>query len=126
MSLCSDGKRKLLFIHRLVAQAFVPNLALLPEVNHKDANKRNNLFSNLEWVTRKQNANHAKQLGLYRHEPARGENHPDAKLTDEDVLCIRAQYKAGMSQADLRHWFSLSKSAMSNVCRGETWTHLPL
>jgi hypothetical protein len=44
-----DGKRKHLKVHRLVAEAFVPNKSNLPEVNHKDENKHNNDAYNLEW-----------------------------------------------------------------------------
>jgi len=45
-------------VNRVVAMAFIPNPSNLPQVNHKDENKLNNMVSNLEWVTCKQNANY--------------------------------------------------------------------
>lgn len=56
--LCKNGKRKTHRIHRLVAQSFIPNPENKPEVNHLDENKTNNMVSNLEWSTRKENLNH--------------------------------------------------------------------
>ena len=51
VALCKENKPKLYSIHRLVAQAFIPNPDGLPQVNHKDENKKNNCVSNLEWCT---------------------------------------------------------------------------
>lgn len=53
-----DGKRVIKLIHRLVAEAFMPNHDNLPEVNHKDENPQNNNVENLEWCTSKYNANY--------------------------------------------------------------------
>lgn len=56
--LYSDCQCKHCLVHRLIAQAFIPNPDGLPEVNHKDENKRNNRIENLEWCTRKYNVNY--------------------------------------------------------------------
>ena len=50
-----DGKRYTMKVHRLVAQAFIPNPDNLPQVNHKDENKSNNNVENLEWITNRDN-----------------------------------------------------------------------
>jgi hypothetical protein len=55
VSLFKDGKGKLFLVHRLVAEAFIPNNNNLPQVNHKDENKENNNVNNLEWCTAKYN-----------------------------------------------------------------------
>ncbi len=57
VTLYKNGKRKSFSVHRLVAEAFLPNPDNLPEINHKDENKANNCASNLEWCDRKYNAN---------------------------------------------------------------------
>ena len=53
----NNGSKRLL-IHRLVAQAFIPNSENLPQVNHKDENPSNNSMDNLEWCTAKYNMNY--------------------------------------------------------------------
>ena len=59
VNLCKDGKRKLFYVHRLVAQAFLDNPNNLPEINHIDEeDKTNNCVSNLEWCDRKYNINY--------------------------------------------------------------------
>ena len=56
--LYNDSVRKIFSIHRLVAQAFIPNLYNKPQVNHLDENKKNNSVDNLEWATAKENSNY--------------------------------------------------------------------
>jgi hypothetical protein len=66
LGLCKNGKIKYYSIHRLVAEAFIPNPNNYPCVNHKDENVQNNNVENLEWCTHKQNNNYKKH-NLKKH-----------------------------------------------------------
>lgn len=59
-----DGHSRHFYVHRLVAEAHIPNPCNLPEVNHIDGNPRNNIAENLEWVTGADNKRHAFASGL--------------------------------------------------------------
>ena len=58
VNLCKNGKIKNHLIHRLVAEAYIPNPDNLPQVNHKDENKTNNCLQNLEWCDAIYNINY--------------------------------------------------------------------
>ena len=58
IDLFKDGRKKSLKVHRLVAQAFIPNFNMYKEINHIDCDKTNNCVDNLEWCTRSHNVNH--------------------------------------------------------------------
>lgn len=62
--LSKNNKHGLKSVHRLVAQAFIPNLENKPQVNHIDGNKQNNRVDNLEWCNNSENQLHAWKLGL--------------------------------------------------------------
>jgi hypothetical protein len=64
--LSKEGSVVTRFVHRLIAEAFVPNFQDKPCVNHKDGNKLNNEIDNLEWVTHKENMQHAYRTGLIK------------------------------------------------------------
>lgn len=70
-------------IHQLVAEAFIPNPENKPEVNHKDLNKQNNHYSNLEWNTHSENMKHAYKNGV-NQKPLR--NH--STNTRKKVICV--------------------------------------
>lgn len=63
----NSNYKRVLKVHRLVAKAYIPNPHKLSQVNHKDGNKENNSYLNLEWTTNEENMNHANEIGLRKH-----------------------------------------------------------
>jgi hypothetical protein len=63
----NKNERKCFLVHRLVAQAYLPNKDNKPEVHHKDADRKNNHVQNLQWVTREENNQAAWDSGNKTH-----------------------------------------------------------
>lgn len=124
LRLMRNNAFKIKYVHRLVAEAFIPNLENLPQVNHKDGNKRNNNVENLEWVTPSQNIKHAYKFIL---SPTinKGENNNGAKLTNDNILQIRSLYTAGnISQRKLGNLFKISHGHISCIINRKVWKHI--
>lgn len=62
ISLWKGNKEKIFYVHRLVGQAFIPCYQRGSIINHKDGNRKNNCIDNLEWVSYKDNSNHARDI----------------------------------------------------------------
>ena len=105
-----DGKKhKRFFRHRLVAEYFIPNPNNLPEVNHKDGNKDNCYFENLEWCTRSGNEKHAWQTNLKHYNSGTIKNKPFVVEFENGISktyqsqCILAK-ELNLSQATIGGW----------------------
>lgn len=70
--LCKNSKSKKFRIHRLLANAYIPNPLIKPCVNHIDGNRENNSLKNLEWVTRSENTLHGYHVSKNMKAPSLG------------------------------------------------------
>jgi len=117
-----SGPRKMLRVHRLVAEAFVSNPDGLPFVNHIDHDRQNNIAANLEWCTQQQNLAHADKAGRMQRDYWQGKRSPNASLSDDQVRAIRGLYSSGgYSLAKLGERFGISKRATGRVVNRETY-----
>ena len=103
--------RKNQFIHRLLAQAFIPNSLNKPHVNHIDGNKQNNCMSNLEWNTCKENAQHAVNLGLTTF------THSEKEVSQIDLVtgCVLRDFKSLQEAETIT---GVARQNISKVVRG--------
>lgn len=130
IKLCKpDCKEKTTLLHRVVAIAFLSNPHNLPEVNHKDGDKRNNSVSNLEWCSSQYNSKHAVENGLAN--PPKGENHANSVLTEKIVIQIRSIYKKNgteyrkkYSYRKIGKMFNISPVTVGWVINRKTWNHV--
>ena len=115
-----EEKQHRKYIHRLVAETYIPNPFNLPEVNHKDGDKSNNNDWNLEWCTAKENTTHAINTGL---KSSVGINNKMAKLTEKQVLEIRS-LKGIITQKQIANKFHVSQSMVSMIQTNTQWKHI--
>lgn len=117
--LSNKGFKKSKLVHRLVAEAFIPNPENKPQVNHIDGNKQNNNVNNLEWCTGSENIKHSYELGLQVSQ--KGTSNNANKLSEEEVLTIK-EYKAkGMWPTEISRVMGLPLPRVKNVYYGQSW-----
>lgn len=108
-------------VHRLVAIHFLDNPENLSQVNHKDGNKLNNSYSNLEWCTPKQNTDHAINHGLRR--PAVGQKYKRSSLTDYDVRVIRKMSET-LTHKEISELFGIGQPSITRIINRQNWKHV--
>ena len=118
VSLYCGGKCKGYLVHRLVAMHFVSNAEGLPEVNHKDEDKKNNAWWNLEWATSSQNSLHS----CYK---TTGSKCGTSKLSEGDVTTIAALLKScELKQTEIARMYGVSPHAIFRIKAGDNWAWL--
>jgi hypothetical protein len=113
-------------VHVLVAEAFIGPREPGKVINHKDANKTNNVAWNLEYITFQENSQHAKRLGLLRPFFQPGIKNIRAKLTDDLVREVRRLRGERKTLRELSLQFGVGTSTINRAAKGIAWKHLPL
>lgn len=115
-----DRKRKKMYVHRLVALAFLPNPNNLETVNHIDEVKDNNDVRNLEWMTRDENITKSYECGRFN-----GSNNPLAILNEDKVTNIRKLFRRNEATIEqLASLYDVSKHTISDAIKRRTWKHI--
>ena len=109
VDLYKDGKRHRKYVHRLVAETYIPNPLNLPFVNHIDGNPKNNNYKNLEWCTEKYNTNY----GNVRVK--------QAKAVSKAVVCIETG-EVFCSQKEAGQIMKVAYQHICDCCKGKKQT----
>jgi len=120
----NDHKESHMKVHRLVATAFLPNEKVDGKdfVNHIDGNKYNNRSDNLEWVTSKENRQHAMNTDLIDD---KGENNGNAVTTDEEVTGICKDLELDtLTNREIAKKHGVLISTVYNVLYRVRWIHI--
>lgn len=112
--LSRSGKTEFRTVHRLVAIAFLENKENKPDVNHIDGNKSNNRLSNLEWVTKKENMAHARDV--LQTVPT------NRDFTEEQIIAIRSDERCEREIADE---YGVTQSTINAIRTGRTYRSFP-
>jgi hypothetical protein len=113
-----NGKRKYFMIHRLIAQAFIPNPNNYPFINHINGIKNDNRLENLEWCTHSQNMLHAFKTGLQIQKKG-DDNKRSKKVINIETgeiynSTVTLSLKSGIPRGTLRRWLSIPSQNKSN------------
>ena len=109
-----DGK----LVHRLVAEALIPNPMHYKVVNHINGDKGDNRVENLEWCTQQDNIRHAMRTGLTK---MNGTDNHNAKLKPKDIETIQYLYSLGWTKVKIAKEVGVSDVHVGRILFGKNW-----
>jgi hypothetical protein len=125
VTLCWPGMvRRFIKVHRLVAEAFIPNESNLPSINHKNFDKTDNHVSNLEWCNQSQNLLHAHAGGRVSYLNRRGEGNNNSKLIASQIQAIRLMSAKGVGMLSLACMFGVTRAHIWEIVTRRVWAHI--
>ena len=116
------GNNRMKSVHRLVAETFIPNPENKRTVNHKDGDKHNNVYTNLEWATYQENSQHACNTGL--NPKQKGEKNGMSKLTEEECTQLIIDMLDGANNDTLSKKYNLHSRYISLIRGKKRWKYL--
>ena len=124
--LCKNGNVKTISVHRLVANAFIPNPFNKEQVNHINAKKYDNRVKNLEWCTAEENRNHAKENKLYYNPKRKQVRCKQTNKVFESSYCAgewlnNEIYKNSKSTKIIANKIRMCCNGNQKVAYGYTW-----
>jgi len=123
-AVCVNKKMKPYQIHRLVAEAFIENPKNKETVNHINGIKDDNRVENLEWATRKEQAIHARDMGLTTI--MRGSDIGNSILKEHQVIEIREKFKPRIyTRKMLAEEYGVKECTIKDILQRRSWKHLP-
>ncbi len=121
VTLCTAGKVKVHFVHRLVVEAFIgPAPSSRHRCAHRDGHRAKNVLSNLSWKTFEENEADKVIHGTHLE----GERVATAKLSEDEIRVILATKKTSGSGRRLAERFGVTPTHISRIRLGKAWTHL--
>lgn len=109
------------YLHRIIWKMVTGEDPGDLQINHKDGDKLNNAWDNLEAITHRDNVLHAFSTGLINK---KGEFHHNSKLNDKKVELLRREFKNGKTTRELAKKYSLDNATVYDAVNHRTWKHL--
>jgi len=119
VSLRNDTEVKTVSLHRVVALAFIENPEGKPQVNHINGDKSDNSVCNLEWMTPKENVQHAYDTGL-----ARGTRNPDRFLSDDVAHGVCILIQDSWRNKDIAESFGIPQQIVADIRWGKSYQEI--
>ena len=115
VNLRHDGKTKLAYVHRIIAETYVDNPENKEQVNHINGDKKDNRIENLEWVTPKENTQHS----IYNGMTPIGEKAHKSKLTLKEAVSIKLSNRGN---TELAKEYGVSRAQVYRIKKGLNWS----
>ncbi len=109
-------KGKTTYVHRFLAEKYIPNPENKPCINHIDGNKSNNSIDNLEWVSKRENCEHARLNGL-----SELKSQGIKSITYEEYIKMNQLRNSGLSYRKISKIMNLNRSRVMDIIKGKRY-----